>query len=177
MWIVFWLVCCFSLTWCWDSWNWNGSLSVNVHGFELKYSGKVNLEKIQLKTDDLGEIIDLYQEVWDNSEYKDSLLIAEKYAQWLWANAFAQDNLDTLENHWLELSNLKKDQIWLKKDGKEINAVLIEYEITEWLINEIPLLYFSQLFVPNDETMILMSFITEDKSSRSNVSNMFRNIK
>ena len=103
--------------------------------------------------------MDLYQEVWDNSEYRDSLLIAEKHAQWLWANAFAVDNLDTLENQWLSLSNIKKTQIRLEKYWEEINAVLVEYEITQWLINEIPVLYVSQLFVPNGETMVLMSFI------------------
>lgn len=174
---MFWLIGCFSLVWCWSSWTWNSDLSINVRGFELKYNGNVNLEKVQLKTDDLGEIIDLYQEVWNDSEYKDSLLIAEKFAQWLWTNAFAQDNLDTLENQWLELSNIKKDQIWFKKNGEKINAVLVEYEITKWLINEIPLLYISQLFVPDGENMILVSFITEDQRSRLSASNMFRDIK
>lgn len=177
LWTIFWLISCFCLTWCWSSDTWNGNLSLNIHWFDLKYDGKVNLERVQLKTDDLEEIIDLYQEIWNNSEYKDSLLIAEKYAQWLWANAFAQDNLDTLENQWLALSNIKKTQIWLEKYGERINAVLVEYEITEWLIEKIPLLYVSDLFVPNGENMILMSFITEDLSSRSSVSNMFKNIR
>ena len=168
---------CISLIWCWNSWTWNSSLSVNIYWFELNYNGNIELKKAQLKTDDLDEILDLYQEVWDNSEYRDSLLIAEKHAQWLWANAFAVDNLDTLENQWLSLSNIKKTQIRTEKYWEEINAVLVEYEITQWLISEIPVLYVSQLFVPNGETMVLMSFISENQSSRLSASNMFKNIK
>ena len=177
LWILVVIVGCISLIWCWNSWTWDSSLSVNIYWFELNYNGNIELKKVQLKTDDIDEILDLYQEVWDDSEYRDSLLIAEKHAQWLWANAFAMDNLDTLENQWLSLSNVKNTQIRLEKYWEEIMAVLVEYEITQWLINEIPLLYVSQLFVPNGETMVLMSFVTENQSSRSGASNMFRNIK
>lgn len=177
LWVLIGLISCFSLVWCWDSWTWNSKLSMDISWFELNYNGEVELKKLQLKSDDLDEIIDLYQEVWDGSGYKDSLLVAEKHAQWLWANAFAQDNLDTLENQWLDLSNVRKTQIWLKRYWEEFNAVMVEYEIIGWLINDIPLLYVSQLFVLNDENMILMSFITEDQSSRASASNMFKNIK
>lgn len=164
------------LTWCWDDWAWN-SLSLNVYWFELEYNGKVKLERVALKKDDMDEIVDLYQEVWNDSEYKDSLLVAEKYAQWLWANAFAQDNLDTLRNQWLTLADIKKTQIWMKVYGEKTNGVLVEYEITEWFIEDVPLLYISQLFVPDEENMILMSFITEDKASHLSASNMFKSIK
>lgn len=174
---LIWIICCFSLIWCWNSKAWNKNLSVNVYGFELNYNGKNELSKVPLKSDDLSEIIDLYQEVWDDLIYRDSLLIAEKNAQWLWANAFAQDNLDTLENYWLTLSNIKKTQIWLEQYGEKINAVLVEYEITDWLIKEVPLLYVSELFVSNNEDIVLMSFITEDSSSRLSASDMFKNIK
>lgn len=165
----------FLLIWCWSSST--NSFSVNEYWFDLSYNWDVNLERVQLKTDDMEEVVDLFQEVWDNPEYRDSLLIAEKHAQWLWPNAFMQDNLDTLKDQWLTLSNIEKTQIWLERYGEEFNAVLVEYEITEWLINDIPLLYVSQLFVPNGEDMVLMSFITEDKSSRLNASKMFKNIK
>lgn len=177
IWIIFWIMACSLLVWCWDSWTWSESFSVNLYWYDLEYNGKINLERVALKNDDLDEIVDLYQEIWDNSEYKDSLLVAEKYAQWLWANAFAQDNLDTLENQWLTISNVKKTQIWLERYGEIINAVLVEYEITEWLINEIPPLYVSQIFIPDENNMVLMSFITEDQSSHLNASTMFKNIK
>ena len=130
-----------------------------------------------LKNDDLDEILDLYQEVWDDVWFKDSLLIAEKYAQWLWANAFAQDNIETLQNQWLILSNIQKTQIWLVEGWKRITGVLVEYEITEWLMSDFPLLYVSQLFIPRKDKMIFMSFITEDKTSHLNALNMFKNIK
>lgn len=167
----------FLLSWCWGSWTWNAYSSVNIYWFNLEYSKNINLEKVPLRTDDLDEIIDLYQEVWDNSEYRDSLLIAEKYAQWLWANAFAQENLDMLEEQWLTLSDIKKTQIALNKYGEKINAVLVEYTITKWLINDLPLLYVSQLFIPKDNDMVLMSFITENKSSHLSALEMFKNIK
>lgn len=150
---------------------------MNMYWFDLNYDGKVKLERVLLKTDDPDEIVDLYQEVWNNSSYKDSLLIAEKYGQWLWANAFAQDNLDVLSDQWLTLSDLKKTQIWLKKRWERINAVLVEYQIKKWLVDDIPLLFVSQLFIPKDKDMILMSYITEDQSSHLNASNMFKNIK
>jgi hypothetical protein len=169
------LVSCL-LTWCWGSWSWE-SLSLDVYWFELKYDGEVNLERVALKKDDMDEILDLYQEVWNDSEYKDSLLVAEKYAQWLWANAFAQDNIDTLKNQWLTLADITKTQIWIEMYGEKINAVLVEYEITEWFIKDVPLLYISQLFIPDEDNMILMSFITENKSSHLSASNMFKNIK
>jgi hypothetical protein len=165
----------FLLIWCWSSWG--DSFSINEYGFELNYDWKVKLEKIQLKADDMEEIIDLFQEVGEDLVYRDSLLIAEKYSQWLWTNAFTQDNLDALEDQWLTLSNIEKTQIWFEKNWEKINAVLVEYEITKWLINDIPLLYVSQLFVPNEENIVLMSFITEDKSSRLSASRMFKNIK
>ena len=168
----------FLLIWCWDSSGGNDTSSINVRWFELNYNGNTKFEKVRLKTDDLDEIDYLFQEVWnDDSEFKDSLLIASKYGQWLWANAFAQDNLDTLKDHWLTISKIKKTQVWIEKPWEKINAVLVEYQITQWLVNEIPLLYVSQLFIPKDNDMILMSFITEDHSSQSSASNMFKNIK
>lgn len=165
----------FLLVWCWESWTSGDSL--NIYWFELVYNSNTKFERLWLKTDDLDEITDLYQEVWNNTEYRDSLLVAKKYAQWLWVNAFAQDNLDTLEKQWLTLSDVKKTQIWLNNHWEKINAVLVEYEIVEWLIDELPLLYVSQLFIPKDNEMVLMSYITESKSSHSNALNMFKNIK
>ena len=104
-------------------------------------------------------------------------LIAEKYAQWLWANAFAQDNLDMLVDQWLTIEGIQKTQVWLHKYWDKVNAVLVEYTITEWLIDELPLLYVSQLFIPKDNDIILMSFVTENKSSHLSAVNMFKNIK
>lgn len=150
---------------------------MNVLWFEIEKNIKVDLEKVQLKSDDAEDIIDLFQEVWNDVSFRDSLLIAERYAQWLWTNAFAQDNIDILEEHWLELSNMNKTQIRLQKGDEEMNLVLVEYEITNWLIPEIPVLYVSQLFIPYDNDIIMMSFITEDSSSRSSVSSMFKDIK
>ena len=108
--------------------------------------------------------------------YRDSLLVAEKYANWVWANVFIKDNLEVLEKQWLYLSDISKKQIWLNKKWENINAVLLEYEITEWLISEIPLLYVSQLFIPDENSMVMLSYITESTSSRSSASNMFKNI-
>ncbi len=170
-------VVCLFLNWCWTSWTWNENISLDIYWFNFEYVGSVDLEKVPLKTDDLDEIIDLYQEVWNDSEYRDSLLIAEKFAQWLWINAFAQDNLDTLEEQWLTIDDVQKTQILLNKYWEKINTVLVEYKISSWLINELPLLYVSQLFVPKDKDIIVMSFITENKSSHTNASNMFKNIK
>ena len=175
--LLVWFLFSFLLSWCWGSWSSNGSFSENIYGYDLKFNGNVKLERVWLKSDDLDEITELFQEVWDDVWYRDSLLIAIKFAQWLWVNAFSQDNLDTLEEQWLTLSNVKKSQIWLKKNGKNINCVLVEYEIIKWLISEFPLLYVSQLFIPKDKDIILMSFITESKSSHSNAVNMFKNIK
>jgi len=177
LWIIFWFFLCLSLSWCWDSWLWTDSLSVSSHWFDLNYNGNSKFERVSLKTDDLDEIVDLYQEVWDGVWYRDSLLIAEKYAQWFWANAFAQKNLDTLVNQWLTLSDINKTQIRLNKYWNNIYAVLVEYKIENWLLDEIPVLYVNQLFIPDDKNIILMSFITENKSSSSSASNMFKNIK
>lgn len=176
-WLVFWFLSCFLLSWCWDSWLWNSTFSENIYWYELNYNGKVQLERVLLSNDDLDEIVDLFQEVWNDVWYRDSLLIAKKYSQWLWTNAFVQDNLDMLQDQWLTLSNIDKTQIWLKNNKEKINWVLVEYEITEWLVNELPLLYVSQLFIPKDENMILISFITENKSSNSSALEMFKSIK
>lgn len=164
------------LAWCWNTWIGGNRFVVNIDWYSLVYNWSVNLWKVALKNDDLDEIIDLYQEIWDNVWYRDSLLIAEKYNQWLWINAFSQDNLDTLEEYWLILSDINKTQIKLRKKSKNINAVLVEYKITSWFIDEIPLLYVSQLFIPKDHNVELLSFITEDSSSHSSAVNMFKNI-
>lgn len=175
-WFLFLFLACVLLSWCWWDDNWSGGFSLNVYWFYLNYGWGNGLERVALKTDDLDDIIDLYQEPWDNSDFKDSLLIAEKYSE-LWVNAFSQSNLDNLKEQWLTLSNIKRTQIWLKKYWKDINAVLVEYDIDEWFINEIPVLFVSQLFIPNGNNIVLMSFVTENKSSRSGASNMFKNIR
>ena len=170
------ILCCFLLVWCWNNWN-NNELVVNVGGYILEYEWNVWLSKVALKTDDLSEIVDLYQEEWEDVWYRDSLLIAQRYSQWLWINAFVEWNLDVLEDHELTLSNIKKKQIFLEKEWKEINAVLVEYEITEWFIEEVPKLYFSQLFIPEWTNVWLISFITENSSSRNNMSKAFKQMK
>jgi hypothetical protein len=174
--LLFSILACFLLVWCGSKWNNKNEFIVNIWGFELEYAWNVELSKVPLKTDDLGEIVDLYQEVWDNVWYRDSLLIAQKYSQ-LWVNAFVQENLDTLEDNGLTLSNINKKQILFEKDWKDVNAVLLEYEITEWFVEEIPILYISQLFIPDWGYVWLISFITENQSSRSSVSNAFKQIK
>lgn len=171
------VLCCFLLVWCGNSWNNKNELIVDAGGFVLDYAWNVKLSKVSLKTDDLDEIIDLYQEVWDDIWYRDSLLIAKKYNQWLWINAFVQENLDVLEDHELLLSNINKKQILLQIDWEEKNAVLVEYEIVEWFIEEIPTLYISQLFIPDWNTVLLMSFITENSSSRNTMSKAFKQLK
>lgn len=167
---------CITLVWCWNSWDdWDGFI-VNVAWYSLVYKWDIDLWKVALKADDLDEIIDLYQEIWDNVWYRDSLLIAEKYDQWLWINAFAQENLDTLEKQWLTITDVKKTQIKLRNKSENINAVLVDYKITEWFIEEIPLLYISQLFIPNGHNVELISFVTEDSSSHSSAVKMLTNI-
>jgi len=164
------------LVWC-GGWSNKNELAFNVWDFELEYAWTAKLSKVALKTDDLGEIVDLYQEEWDDISYRDSLLIAQKYSQWLWINTFAQENLDVLEDQWLVLSNINKKQIITEREGEKINVVLVEYEIVEWLIPEIPRLYLSQLFIPDWSNVWLVSFITENLSSRNNVSRLFQRIK
>ena len=175
--VVFFLCSCLSLIGCWGSLSESTSFSTKILWFDLNYDGNIDFERVWLKNDDMDEILDLYQEVWDGIWFRDSLLIAEKYAQWLWSNAFAQRNLDTLNDQWLTLSEIKKTQIRMEKNWENTNATLVEYQITEWLIDKIPVLYVSQLFVPKDNIMLLMSYITEDKSSYLSASKMFKNIK
>lgn len=164
------------LSWCGNGSSNKNNLDISILWYTLNYNWSVELWKVTLKTDDLDEIIDLYQEVWDDVWYRDSLLIAKKSSQWLWVNAFAQSNLDTLEKQWLTLSDIKKTQIKLKNKSENINAVLVEYKITEWLVDKIPVLYMSQLFIPDGYDVELLSFITEDSTSNSYVVNMFKNI-
>lgn len=162
------------LIWCGSENNNTNQFTIDISWHELTYNWNQNFERVALKTDDLDEITDLYQEIWDNVWYRDSLLIAEKYNQWLWVNAFAQNNLDTLYERWLTISNLEKIQIWLNNNE---NAVLVNYEITEWFISEVPVLYVSQLFIPDGNNIKLVSFISEDSSSRWHAINMFKKIQ
>ena len=77
------LVClcaCIITAWCENSINSN-SLSISVSDYIFEYNGNTKLEQISLKSDEDKEIIALYQEAWENVWYRDSLLIAEKYAQ------------------------------------------------------------------------------------------------
>lgn len=150
---------------------------INVSGLMLTYNGNVKLEQLNLKSDEKEEIIALYQEAWDNVWYKDSLLIAEKYAQWLWINAFAQSNLNTLYDYDLTIENLQKTQIIINDKNQNRKAVLVEYDITSGFIESIPVLHMSQFFVENDSNVILMSYSTEDSQARTQISNMFKNIK
>jgi len=175
--LLFSVCLCFLLFWCWSKWNKSNKLTVNVAWFSVNYAWNVNLSKVALKEDDLSEIVDLYQEVWDDVWYRDSLLVAQRYSQWLGINAFVQENLDVLENYNLSLWNLAKKQILLERDWKTINAVLVDYDITEWFIPEIPALYISQLFVPDWNMVSLVSFITENSSVRKSMSNAFKEIK
>lgn len=168
---------CFLLVWCWNNESGRNQLIIDESGYIVNYAWSVKLLKVPLKTDDLDEIIDLYQESWEDIWYRDSLLIAQKYSQWLWVNAFAQDNLDVLEDQWLVLSDIDKKQIIIKKDWNKINAVIVNYKISEWFIEEIPTLYVSQLFIPNWSNIVLMSYITESLSVRNNMSKCFTQVQ
>ena len=170
------LFICLILPWCGSNWDNEGVYITNVAWYNLVYNWDVDLWKVALKSDDLTEIIDLYQEIWDDIQYRDSLLIAEKFNQWLWINAFAQGNLDILEKQWLVLSDIKKTQITLKKKSENVDAVLVDYKITEWFIDEVPLLYVSQLYIQNGRNVLLISYITEDSSSHISAINMLKNV-
>ena len=171
------LLCLLSM-WCGNkSSNVNNEIELFVSGFSVKYDGNVKLEKVYLNDSDLSEIIELYQETWSKIDYKDSLLVAEKYDQWLWVNAFVQQNLDSLEVQGLSLDNIKKTQIWINKKWNKIGGVLVEYEITKWFISSVPLLYMSQLFIPGNDSIILFSYMTESSSAHSYASNMLKNVK
>ena len=174
--ILLWVFACCTLIWC-KSGNWQYRSEIHISSFDLIYNWNIKLENVPVKVDDREEIIGLYQEVWDNVEYRDSLLVAQKYSRWMWINAFVEDNLDILYAQWLLLSDIQKTQIWFEKIWEKMNAVLVEYKITEWFIEEIPILYVSELFVPDWENVILLSFISENQSSSVAASNMFKNIK
>lgn len=175
--LIFILTCSlisFVLVWCGSGESSTNQTIIDLSWYKLTYNWNVELWRVALKTNDLDEVIDLYQEIWDNVWYRDSLLIAEKYNWWLGINAFVQDNLDTLLEHWLTLSNLEKVQIWLNNNE---NAVLVNYEITEWFISEVPILYVSQLFIPDKNNVKFVSFISEDSSARWYAINMFKKIQ
>ena len=174
---VIWFLVCFMLIWCWDSWNGNNRTIIDLSWYKIQYNWDITLWKVALKTDDLDEITELYEEVWDNLWYRDSLLIAQKYDQWFGVNAFAQNNLDVLSEQWLELSDIKKTQIKINKENEDINAVLVEYKIVGWLISSLPSLYISQLFIPDNHNIKLISFITESSSSNSAAVNMLKNVR
>lgn len=176
IWFLFCVWVCLIIAWCDASLN-NNSFSFHVSDFLLTYNGNVKLEELGLKADDNDDIIALYQEAWDNIGYKDSLLIAEKYSQWLWVNAFAQSNIDTLYDYNLSIENITKTQLNIEDKKGKRNAVLVEYDITSWFVESIPALYMSQLFIENDTNIILMSYSTESTQSREYASNMFKNIK
>lgn len=167
---------CGIIAWC-DTPENNNSLLINVSNLMLRYNGNVKLEQLSLKADDKEEIIALYQEIGDNTKYKDSLLIAERYTQWLWINAFAQSNLDTLYDYNLTIENLQKTQIIINDKSQSRKAVLVEYDITSWFIKSIPVLYMSQLFIENGPSVILISYTSEDSQARAYMSNVLKNIK
>jgi hypothetical protein len=174
LWILLILFISFLLVWCGS--DENNKTVIYIPWYQFDYNWNIGFQKLPLRTDDSSDIISIYQEEWENLTFRDSLLVAEKYSNWVWVNAFVQNNLEYMEWQWLTISNINKKQIWLKKKGENIYAVLVEYEITEWLISEIPSLYVSQLFIPDDNSVIMMSYITESSSSRSYASDMFKNI-
>lgn len=176
LWILFVFSPCFFIAWCGGNEDSSDSSIIYIPWYQVTYDWNITFQKLPLKADDSNDIISIYQEKGENLAFRDSLLVAEKYSNWLWVNAFVQNNLDVFEVQWLTISNINKKQIWFKKNWENIYAVLVEYEITEWLISELPLLYVSQLFVPNDDSIIMMSYITESSSSRSYASDMFKTI-
>lgn len=172
IWAMLLLSVSFLLIWCSNSVNSNW-FDIEIEWFNVNYNGSVKLEEIAISNDDMEEISQLYQEVSENESYKDSLLVAEKYSRWLWINTFVQENLDTLEAQWLTLKNITKKQLTINKN----NAVLVNYEITAWLIPEVPKLYICELFISKDSNIILFSYITEKQSANKDISKIFQNIK
>ena len=100
--IVFGTFICFILSWCWKNWSSKNQTTIDMLWYSLAYDGN-QLEKVNINNDDPEEILELYQEVWEDSEFRDSLLIAEKYSRWMWVFAFAQDNLQALKDQELKI--------------------------------------------------------------------------
>lgn len=177
--IIFWILwlTCFIITWCKHSTITKYQTEIITSDLSLTYNWEIQLSKIIISNNDLEEITDVYEEVWNNTTFKDSLIIAEKSTQY-GINTFVQDNLDFLEIQWLEIKDTSKIQIWLKRDGKIENTVLVEYSIQWWFTSETPVLYVSQFFIPyGDKNVKLFSFISESKSARDSASKMFKQIK
>ena len=171
-------IVCFLLVWCGSSNNnIDNNLEIEIKGFTLNTDGYFQLQNIPLSSEDLEEIIALYQEAWTDTNYRDSLLVAERYGLKLWVDRFVKENLDSLKINWLTVKDIKQTQINLIKNGKNIKSILVEYEITEWFIPEVPILYVSDLFIPVDSNILIFSFITEKSSVRSKASKMFKKIK
>lgn len=176
--VIFYIITWFFLVWCGnDVISYENQIDINVWDFMITYKWNVKLSKVPLKVDDLDDIVDLYQEDWDKTWYKDSLLVAEKYFQWFWINAFVQDNLKALETNWLTLDNVQKKPIWLGNGDDDNIAVLVSYQIVDGLISEIPSLYVSQLFIPELHSVKLVSYITEDLSAHDYIKNSLENIR
>lgn len=166
----------FILSWCWDSTSETSNYTINSEGLTLKYNWNIKLEKVLLKNSDPKDIIDIYQEN-NNTDYKDSLIIAKWFNKWDWVNLFVQNNLDTLEHQWLTITNIKKKQLSKTINNNSYNSVLVEYEIVDWFISSVPKLYISQLFIDIQPDFLVYSYITESESQRSSISKSFKNIK
>jgi hypothetical protein len=81
-----------------------------------------------------------------------------------------------LEQQGLQLENLHRELFALPQQGKERFACIYSYAISAGFIPEVPQLYMTQLFVEEDNSIMIFSHSTESSAEQKSIIQSFKTI-
>jgi len=150
--------------------------SIGNHTFQ--YQGDIQLQESSFSAPDVEDIIAIYEESWDTTTYKDSLIVTEKYNQGKGVIVFSKEAIDTLETQGLTLEDKKDERFVITCKGAKKSVSLKSYCVSAGFVSKVPRMYMTQMFVEDgDHTLKIFSHSTESKDEQKRVFQAFKTLK
>lgn len=165
------LFCCSMLAGCWNSSTTTTTLEID--SYLLKYQGETSLKEQRWYIN--TEALAVYEEE-DQGGYKDSLIVVKKFDQGKGVASFSKEAIDTLTVQGLEVEDVSQEIFRLPKQEKERFACIYSYKISSGFIPEVPQLYMTQLFVEEENSIVIFSHSTDTSSEQDSIIQSFKTI-
>ena len=150
---------------------------LSLGGYSFQYPGSVQLQESSFSAQDVEDVIAIYEESWDTTTYKDSLIVTEKYNQGKGVIVFSKEAIDTLEVQGLTLEDKREERFVMNCKGEQKSVSLISYCISAGFVSQVPRLYMTQMFVESwEHTLVIFSHSTESKTEQQQIRQTFKTL-